>query len=57
MPKKGKAPESPLEGGQITVTAQQSRFHTDAVDVPVSKEIRVKDLSISIGQREISTLR
>ncbi|KAJ9667368.1 hypothetical protein H2201_002569 [Coniosporium apollinis] len=53
MPKKGKAPESSLEAGQITVTAQQSRFHTDAVDLPVSKEILVKDLSISIGQREI----
>lgn len=37
----------------LTVTAQQSRFHTDAVDAPVSKEILVKDLSISIGQREL----
>jgi ATPase subunit of ABC transporter with duplicated ATPase domains len=48
MPKKV-APRS--DGLQIT--AQQSRFHLDAIDTPASKEIWVKDLSISIGQKEI----
>jgi ATPase subunit of ABC transporter with duplicated ATPase domains len=50
MPKKAAASAS-SEGLQIT--AQQSRFHLDAVDAPASKEIWVKDLSISIGQKEL----
>ncbi|KAK0467323.1 ATP-binding cassette, sub-family F, member 3 [Desarmillaria tabescens] len=37
----------------LVVTAAQSRFHVDAVDVPTSKEIDVHDLSISIGGKEI----
>ena len=49
MPKKSAAASS--EG--LVITAQQSRFHLDAVDAPSSKEIWVKDLSISIGQKEI----
>jgi ATPase subunit of ABC transporter with duplicated ATPase domains len=49
MPKKAAAASS--EG--LTITAQQSRFYLDAVDAPSSKEIWVKDLSISIGQKEI----
>lgn len=48
MPKKSSASSEGLQ-----ITAQQSRFHLDAVDAPASKEIWVKDLSISIGQKEI----
>ncbi|KAH6514320.1 hypothetical protein HBI81_206180 [Parastagonospora nodorum] len=40
-------------GGHITVTAQQSRYALDAVDAPASKEIMVKDLSISVSNREL----
>ncbi|KAH7069620.1 P-loop containing nucleoside triphosphate hydrolase protein [Paraphoma chrysanthemicola] len=40
-------------GGYITVTAQQSRYALDAVDAPASKEIMVKDLSISVSNREL----
>jgi ATPase subunit of ABC transporter with duplicated ATPase domains len=52
MPKKAAAPSS-SEGLQIT--AQQSRFHLDAVDAPASKEIWIKDLSVTIGAKEILT--
>jgi ATP-binding cassette, subfamily F, member 3 len=54
MVRKGKE-TAQAEGAEpvLTVTAQQSRFHTDASDAPVSKEILVKDLSISIGNKEI----
>ncbi|KAG6814535.1 hypothetical protein H0H92_000062 [Tricholoma furcatifolium] len=37
----------------IVVTAQQSRFHVDAIDAPSSKEIDIKDLSLSIGGRDL----
>ncbi|KAJ4299210.1 hypothetical protein N0V90_004454 [Kalmusia sp. IMI 367209] len=40
-------------GGHISVTAQQSRYALDAVDTPASKEILVKDLSISVSNREL----
>lgn len=40
-------------GGHISVTAQQSRYALDAVDAPASKEILVKDLSISVADREL----
>ncbi|KAH7397244.1 P-loop containing nucleoside triphosphate hydrolase protein [Pyrenochaeta sp. MPI-SDFR-AT-0127] len=40
-------------GGHITVTAQQSRYALDAVDAPASKEILIKDLSISVANREL----
>ncbi|KAI9890440.1 MAG: hypothetical protein M1814_003924 [Vezdaea aestivalis] len=39
--------------GKIVVTAQQSRFHVDAIDAPDSKDIDVKDLNITVGTREI----
>jgi ABC-type transport system involved in cytochrome bd biosynthesis fused ATPase/permease subunit len=40
--------------GAITVTAQQSRFHLDAIDGrPPTCEINVKDLTIAIGQNEV----
>ncbi|RMY68148.1 hypothetical protein D0863_07304 [Hortaea werneckii] len=42
------------QGSGITVTAQQSRFHTDAEDAPsAAREIVIKDLSVSIGDREL----
>lgn len=39
----------------LQITAQQSRFHTDLLsyDVPSTKEILVKNLSISLGQKEV----
>lgn len=52
MVRKGKEPASAAEQ-ILTVTAQQSRFHNDAVNEPVSKEILVKDLSISVANREL----
>ncbi|KAF2194061.1 ABC transporter ATP-binding protein uup-1 [Zopfia rhizophila CBS 207.26] len=57
MVRKGKEAAAPVEdhpgGGHITVTAQQSRYALDAVDAPASKEIHVKDLSISVANREL----
>jgi ATPase subunit of ABC transporter with duplicated ATPase domains len=50
------APKKALEKPQtLQVTAQQSRFHTDLLsyDAPSTKEILVKNLSISLGQKEI----
>lgn len=35
------------------VTTQQSRFHVDATDAPTSKDIDVKDLTLSIGGRDL----
>jgi ATP-binding cassette, subfamily F, member 3 len=37
----------------IVVTAQQSRFHTEAIEAPTSKDIDIKDLTIAIGGLEI----
>jgi ATP-binding cassette subfamily F protein 3 len=51
MPRKTGASED--DAPVIQVTAQQSRFHTEAVDVPASKEILVKNLTIQIGQKEL----
>ncbi|KAK5457120.1 hypothetical protein LTS15_004901 [Exophiala xenobiotica] len=58
MPKSSKSPRSLDHGasaddGTLVVTSQQSRFHVDAVDAPTSKDIDVKDLSISIGGRDL----
>lgn len=54
MPRKAKeAGEYDPGGAHITVTAQQSRYALDAVDAPASKEILVKDLSISVADREL----
>ncbi|CZT15698.1 related to positive effector protein GCN20 [Ramularia collo-cygni] len=39
--------------GALTITAQESRFHTDIDEDNNLKEIVVKDLSISIGNREL----
>jgi ATP-binding cassette subfamily F protein 3 len=51
MPKKTTSDAIAEEG--VVITAQQSRYHADAVDAPASKEILIKALSISIGQREL----
>ncbi|RAQ99509.1 P-loop containing nucleoside triphosphate hydrolase protein [Stemphylium lycopersici] len=48
-----KGMEEHMGGGQIIVTAQQSRYALDAVDAPASKEILVKDLSIAVANREL----
>jgi len=35
------------------VTTQQSRFHADVLEAPESKEIDVKDLTVSIGGHDV----
>ncbi|KAG5635865.1 hypothetical protein H0H81_009848 [Sphagnurus paluster] len=45
------APKKQTEG--IVVSAQQSRFHVDATDTPTSKEVDIKDLTLSIGGRDL----
>lgn len=50
---------SPLPGStsaaasELVVTAQQSRFAADANDAPDSKDIDIRDLTISIGGKEV----
>ena len=44
---------TPVNDGGITVTAQQSRFHTEAINAPTLKDIDIKDLTIAIGGLEI----
>jgi len=51
MPKKRDT--SPKGGSVVQVTAQQSRFHVDADDAPKSKDILIKDLTITIGHRDL----
>lgn len=51
-PKKSTAEKTTDDSG-IVVTNQQSRFHVDADDAPTSKDIDVRDLTISVGGREI----
>ncbi|KAF1969301.1 ABC transporter ATP-binding protein uup-1 [Bimuria novae-zelandiae CBS 107.79] len=57
MVRRGKEAATPTEehpgGRHISVTVQQSRYALDAVDAPASKEILVKDLSISVADREL----
>ncbi|OAL40021.1 hypothetical protein AYO20_00439 [Fonsecaea nubica] len=55
MPKPSKSSTSAasLQDGTIVVTSQQSRFHVDALDAPTSKDIDVKDLTLSVGGREL----
>jgi ATP-binding cassette subfamily F protein 3 len=58
MPRTPRA-RSPLPGStsasasELVVTAQQSRFAADANDAPDSKDIDVRDLTISIGGKEV----
>ncbi|KAF2744744.1 P-loop containing nucleoside triphosphate hydrolase protein [Sporormia fimetaria CBS 119925] len=49
----GAAVEQHPGGGHITVTAQQSRYALDAIDAPASKEILIKDLTISVANRDL----
>jgi ATPase subunit of ABC transporter with duplicated ATPase domains len=51
--KTSKAAASLAGDGAIVVTSQQSRFHVDASDAPTSKDVDVKDLTISVGGREL----
>lgn len=37
----------------LVVTSQQSRYALDAVDAPTSKDIDIKDLTLSIGGRDL----
>lgn len=55
MPKPPKSTKSiaGLEDGAIVVTSQQSRYHVDAVDAPTSKDIDVKDLTLTVGGRDL----
>jgi len=55
MPKPSKLSKGgpSLGDGGLVVTSQQSRFHVDAVDAPTSKDIDVKDLTLSIGGKEL----
>ncbi|EXJ92414.1 hypothetical protein A1O3_00965 [Capronia epimyces CBS 606.96] len=55
MPKPSRPSKTAAVTGDsaIVVTSQQSRFHVDAVDAPSSKDIDVKDLSLSVGGREL----
>lgn len=56
MPRKAKDVETDASTGNsggLYVTDQQSRFHTEATEHSSPKEITVKDLSVSIGNREI----
>jgi ATP-binding cassette, subfamily F, member 3 len=54
MPVKSKANRAEKAAeGVIVVSAQQSRFHTEAIDPQNLKEIDIKDLTISIGGLEI----
>jgi ATPase subunit of ABC transporter with duplicated ATPase domains len=55
MPKASKSGTSTptLSDGAIVVTSQQSRFHVDAVDAPTSKDVDVKDLTLTVGGREL----
>lgn len=54
MPKsKARLADNALDDGTIVVSAQQSRFHTEAIDAPNLKDIDLKDLTIAIGGLEI----
>ncbi|RDB21149.1 putative ABC transporter ATP-binding protein YheS [Hypsizygus marmoreus] len=49
-PKNGKRK---IEEGGLIVSAQQSRFHVDASDTATTKEIDIKDLTLTIGGRDL----
>ena len=49
---KGKS-KNDVTAEEIVVTAQQSRFHIDASDVPNSREIDIKDIAVGINGREL----
>ena len=37
----------------IVATSQQSRFHTETIEAPVSKDIDLKDVSVAVGGVEL----
>jgi ABC-type molybdenum transport system ATPase subunit/photorepair protein PhrA len=53
MPKKRETSPNSSSSLAVQVTAQQSRFHVDADDAPKSKDIFIKDLTITIGHRDL----
>ncbi|KAJ9620749.1 uncharacterized protein PV06_03363 [Exophiala oligosperma] len=58
MPRPSKASKNASAGastgdGTLVVTSQQSRYALDAVDAPTSKDIDIKDLTLSIGGRDL----
>lgn len=53
MPIKSKNPAASKEKPSLQISAQQSRYAIDATDLPNTQEILIKDLSISLGQREL----
>lgn len=54
MPKsKPRLADSHPDDGTIVVSAQQSRFHTEAIDAPNLKDIDIKDLTVAIGGLEL----
>ena len=53
MPKAKSTRDVALAEGDIVVSAQQSRFHTEANDAPTLKDIDIKDLTVAIGGLEI----
>ncbi|SMY22178.1 unnamed protein product [Zymoseptoria tritici ST99CH_1A5] len=53
MPVKKAKDAAKASSGALTITAQQSRFHTEMDEDNNLKEIVVKDLNMSIGNREL----
>ena len=53
MPKARSTRDFSLAEGDIVVSAQQSRFHTEALDAPTLKDIDIKDLTVGIGGLEV----
>ncbi|KAB8754755.1 hypothetical protein FH972_026546 [Carpinus fangiana] len=50
MPAKAQASE---QSGKITATVSQSRFHKDVEEFNSSKDIDIRDLTLSVGQHEL----
>ena len=53
MPKSKTTRDLVAADGEIVVAAQQSRFHTEAIDAPTLKDIDIKDLTVVVGGLEI----
>lgn len=49
----GDMPRTNLAADVLQVTSQSTRFATDAVETPASKDVLIKGLSISVNQREL----
>jgi ABC-type molybdenum transport system ATPase subunit/photorepair protein PhrA len=46
-------PAAQLAAPKLSISTQQSRYAIDCLDAPTTKEVLIKDLSISIGHREL----